>query len=458
MREWYRIEVKAAAESSPEGDSVAEIHIIDYIGGWIDQTLNELFGEKVTVTAKAFIDDLAALPASVKALRVHINSPGGDVWGAINIANALRDQQITKGRTVETVIDGLAASSASLIAMAGKPCRMADNAIFMVHEPWSGAVGNAKEMRKCADMLDTLRDAQLVPTYQWHSKLSAQEITALLEAETWMDADEATANGFVDEKVEGLRVAASIDPRARAKLSIPEKFRPQVEALLRPEDPPAARPTAEPKVSDAMTCCTCCDGEQCCACCRGGGGMGCACEDTGADCACCQNGECCACCKGEQCCATCMGEGQGEGAKPAMTAKAPEPVVALAAAPADVVRLCAEAGLDLAFAQALIAEGRPLEAVTARITGEKDSRAAAAARERDIRALCTLAKQPDLADGYVAGAMTTAQVREHLSKITAKLDRAEIQAGIRPDEGMRPQPVIDIAKVYRERNAAASKN
>lgn len=247
MKPWYRMEAGSEA-------SVLDIHIIDFIGGWIDQMLNEWYGDKITVTAKAFVDDLAKIPDSVKTLRVHINSPGGDVFGALNIANALRDQRVTKGRKVETIVDGLAASAASIIAMAGSPVRMSDNGLLMIHDAWTRAAGNAAEMRKVADELDKIRDGSIVPTYQWHTKLESKDIVSLMAAETWMDADEALEKGFIDEKQAGLKAAASITPAAVAKLAIPEKFRARVEALL--EQPaPAPEPPAPADALDILRMC-----------------------------------------------------------------------------------------------------------------------------------------------------------------------------------------------------------
>lgn len=238
-RAWFRFQNVAA------DPTVVDIYVIDIIGDWIDELINEYYGFKATLTAKGFLDQLAKLDAAVKTIRLHINSPGGDVFAALNIANALRDQQLTKGRTVDTIIDGLAASAASIIAMAGKTVTMADNALMMVHAPWSVAVGNAGDMRKAADILDTCRDT-LVATYKWHSTKKDDEIVALIEAETWMSADEAIANGFATDKVEGLQAAASIDPRAIAALKVPEQFKARVDALLKrdPEPPAAGDPKA----------------------------------------------------------------------------------------------------------------------------------------------------------------------------------------------------------------------
>lgn len=229
-------------EQRADDASVAEIHIIDFIGDWFDDAMNRIFDEQIGVTARAFVEQLSKIPEAVKALHVHINSPGGDVQGAVNIANALREQQ-TKGRTVETFVDGIAASAASIVAMAGSAVHMADNALMMVHNPWTIGVGNAAEMRKSADILDTVR-TQIIATYQWHSPLESDAIAALMDAETWMGADEAIANGFATDTIEGLKAAASIDPRGVKALKVPDRFKDRVQAWIKPEPPPATPPPA----------------------------------------------------------------------------------------------------------------------------------------------------------------------------------------------------------------------
>lgn len=230
-RIWYRVEMSA---SDP---SVAEIDVIDFIGDWIDNYWG--FG----VTAKAFVDQLSKLPDAVKTIKVHINSPGGDVFAALNIANALRDQRASKGRKIETIVDGLAASAASIILMAGDVVRIADNALVMIHNPWTIAIGEAKDFIKLAEDLGKIRTT-IVATYRWHSKLEADAIEALMDAATWMDADEAIANGFATEKIEGLQAAASLDPAALAKLTVPDKYRARVDALLKPAPTPPAKASA----------------------------------------------------------------------------------------------------------------------------------------------------------------------------------------------------------------------
>lgn len=246
LRQWFNF------KASADGQSV-DIQILDFIGSWDDDWFARNFGYEMGVTARQFVEDLGALPETVKVAKVHINSPGGDVQGGINIANALRSWAASKGRTVETYVDGIAASIASVIAMAGSRVVMADNALMMVHEPWGGAIGNSAEMRKVADILDTMR-GQIVATYKWHTPMEEDAIVALLDAETWMDADEALANGFATEKVAGLAASATIDRRASASLTIPEKFRARVQAFLKPDPTPAPAPVAAAALAVVKAC------------------------------------------------------------------------------------------------------------------------------------------------------------------------------------------------------------
>lgn len=238
MKTWFKVQ-----NAVGEDTTTARIDIIDFIGDWWDDAMNRYWGENIGVTAKAFVEQLAALPQAVKAIHVHINSPGGDVQAAVNIANALREQTTSKGRTVETFIDGIAASAASIIAMAGSKVHMADNALLMIHEPYMVSVGNAAEMRKAADVLDTIR-GQIVATYKWHATIEDSEIEALIAAETWMDAATAVEKGFATDVVAGLSIAAALPPQAIAKLQIPAAYRERVSAFLEKPKAPAAAASA----------------------------------------------------------------------------------------------------------------------------------------------------------------------------------------------------------------------
>lgn len=163
-----------------------EIYIYEDIGeGW--------FGG---LTAKAFAEKIDGLGA-VNHLDIYINSYGGEVFAGTAIFNVLKRHSARK----VVHVDGIAASIASIIAMAGDEIRIAKNAMMMIHEPWGVALGSAAEMREAADKLDQMREL-LVDTYVNRTKGERKKISALMAAETWFTADEAKAAGFADVVVE----------------------------------------------------------------------------------------------------------------------------------------------------------------------------------------------------------------------------------------------------------------
>jgi ATP-dependent protease ClpP protease subunit len=232
VRLWFRILAQADGQA-------ADVYIYDVIG--------KSFWDDETVTAKKFIDDLAALPESVTTLRVHVNSPGGDVFDAVAIANALRAQSTERKRTIEVSIEGLAASAATIVTSAGDTIRIADNALLMVHNPAAIVWGPAGEMRKMAEVLETVRDA-IIATYRWVSQLSVEAIGELMDATTWMDADSAVKNGFATEVITGMKVTALADARGLALLPpVPEAYRARFAArIATPVPAPAPTPAPTP--------------------------------------------------------------------------------------------------------------------------------------------------------------------------------------------------------------------
>jgi ATP-dependent Clp protease, protease subunit len=157
----------------------AEILLYDEIG-W--------FG----IRADDFKRELDAVTAPDITLR--INSPGGDVFDSLAIYNAIRAHPAT----VTTHVDGIAASMASVIALAGDKVVMADNAFMMIHHPWSIVLGNAADMRKEADVLDKV-SGSLLSAYAEKTGRDGEELSALMDDETWFTAAEAVAFGIADE-------------------------------------------------------------------------------------------------------------------------------------------------------------------------------------------------------------------------------------------------------------------
>ncbi len=146
------------------------------------------------VTPRSFAEDLESLGG--KDVTVRINSGGGDVFAA----HAIHNQLVAYKGRVTVVIDGLAASAATIIAVAGDRIIMPSNALFMIHNPAIGLSDyyGADELLKAAEALNTIKDS-IVAAYRKRCKASAEELAAMMDAETWMGAAECLEKGFVDE-------------------------------------------------------------------------------------------------------------------------------------------------------------------------------------------------------------------------------------------------------------------
>jgi ATP-dependent Clp protease, protease subunit len=141
--------------------------------------------------------------AADRPVRVRINSPGGDVFEGQAIYNAL----LRHGPGVDVEIDSLAASAASLIAMAGKTIRIAENARVMIHRAWTMVAGNVADLLAAVDLLKGI-DTTMADTYAARTKQTREQVQAWLDAETWMTAQEAVDRGFADEIGQRLNVKA----------------------------------------------------------------------------------------------------------------------------------------------------------------------------------------------------------------------------------------------------------
>lgn len=170
--------------SAKKSGDAADILIYEQIGvSWWDGS---------GVSAKQFMEDLKLL-GDVSALNVRINSPGGDVFEADAIYTALN----THKATVNVFIDGIAASAASYIAMAGDSIAIAEHAKFMIHNAWGLAMGNADEMRKTADLLDTI-DGGIRLIYQRRTNQTDEKLKTMMSAETWLVGQQAVDERFAD--------------------------------------------------------------------------------------------------------------------------------------------------------------------------------------------------------------------------------------------------------------------
>lgn len=181
-------EVKAAADAG-----TTDIFIYDVIGDdWLEPSL----------TAKALVQRIADI--DTPEINLHLNSPGGSVPDGIAIYNAL----MTHPAKVTATVEGWTASVATVIAMSAEHVQMYANTMFVIHNPWGIAVGNASDMRKYADMLDMVT-GQVRDIYMQRVTKSEDELTAALDAETYLDAEMAAEWGFVDEVMPATFAAAA---------------------------------------------------------------------------------------------------------------------------------------------------------------------------------------------------------------------------------------------------------
>jgi ATP-dependent Clp protease protease subunit len=218
----YRLEKRS--------DDEADLYVYDVVGDSWDG-----------VTAKMFADDMKRV-ASAKTLRIYINSPGGSVFDGVSIHNQLRRH---KARKI-VQIDGIAASIASVIAMAGDEIVAAPGSFVMIHNPWGLAIGEAADLRKVADSLDKVRGS-IINVYTARTGQDAEKVAAMMDEETWMTAQEAVDLGFADRVSEDQAQLAAL---SRFDLSafahVPEPVKAAAE-----QPPPADAADADEGTRDA---------------------------------------------------------------------------------------------------------------------------------------------------------------------------------------------------------------
>ena len=180
---WYNIQNKA--------DETAGIYIFDEIGTY-------------GVTAQDFISDIKDLKD--KPINLRINSLGGDVFDGMAMYNVIKRREAK----TTVYIEGIAASIATIVALAADEVIMAENSLFMIHNAWGGTMGEAKDMRKTADTLDKI-SSELIDIYMKKTGLSYDALAEMMDEETWLNANEAFELGFIDTISDSIKVAAKYD-------------------------------------------------------------------------------------------------------------------------------------------------------------------------------------------------------------------------------------------------------
>lgn len=225
----FKNEAKNPFSIHCSSETDAEIILYGAIGdSWYDES---------AVSAKQFSDSLAALPKTVKNIKLRINSPGGSVFDGITIYERLKQHSAKK----TVYIDGIAASIASVIAMAGDEIIIGEGSFVMIHKPLTMTWGNADNHEDTIRILDKIEN-QMVSIYAKKTGLSTNEISNMLPGEgTWMTAEEALKNGFATSiagSSENLQVAASMVSSAKwlaktcpPKIEDTKRIKLQIEAV-----------------------------------------------------------------------------------------------------------------------------------------------------------------------------------------------------------------------------------
>ena len=196
-----------AFKAQAEGKSLS-LQIYDVIGA-------DMFGQGITASmVKAALDE----SGDCDDIQVNLNSPGGDAFEGVAIYNVLKNS----GKPVCIVVDGLAASAASIVCMAGAKITMGEGSMIMIHEAMALCAGFADDMRQMADTLDTV-SASIADIYVSRTKNSKTSVLEMMKAETWMGAKEAVKNGFATEVAGKGRVSNSFD-LSRFK-NVPEELK-----------------------------------------------------------------------------------------------------------------------------------------------------------------------------------------------------------------------------------------
>lgn len=189
-----------------------------FIYGEVTKYAWEEYGEISSTLFKQELDDLE----NVDTINLHINSPGGSVFEGITISNMLK---MHKAKVI-VYIDALAASIASVIAMCGDKIYMHKNSMLMIHHAWTYASGNAQQLRKAADDVEKIsKSSCMIYLDRAGDKLTEEKLNELLDAETWLSAEEALSYGLCDEVIEANQAVASISENLLKEYkNIPQQF------------------------------------------------------------------------------------------------------------------------------------------------------------------------------------------------------------------------------------------
>tara|TARA_R110001632_G_scaffold34446_2_gene87706 strand:- start:290 stop:1282 length:993 start_codon:yes stop_codon:yes gene_type:complete len=181
---WYSINAK-------QTDKFVDVYLYDEVGSY-------------GISAKDFVNDIKLLKG--KDIYLHVNCVGGEVFDGMAIYNTLKKY---KGKVI-AYVEGIAASMGSIIPLAADEIIMSENSLYMIHNAWGGAMGEASDMRKTAALLDKL-SSEIANIYTKKTGLPLSQIEEMMNEETWFSSEEALEYGFIDKVSDAVMVAAKYD-------------------------------------------------------------------------------------------------------------------------------------------------------------------------------------------------------------------------------------------------------
>ena len=224
--------------------------MVNKFWAWVqkeDSGERTLYLEGVIAEESWFEDDVtpAAFKADLSAgsgpITLHINSPGGDCIAASQIYTMLMDYP----HDVKVQIDGIAASAASVIAMAGTKVSMSPTSLMMLHNPLTVALGDSEEMRKAIQLLDEVKES-IINAYEIKTGLSRARLSQMMDSETWMNAVKAKELGFCDEVLYQPEKADNVENSFTfSRRAVTNSLLDKLKACV-PKEPPDPQPDPEP--------------------------------------------------------------------------------------------------------------------------------------------------------------------------------------------------------------------
>lgn len=201
--------------------------VTDDIDWWTGEKDKNLIG------LQSFKEELDNL-GNISELNIYMNTPGGEVFVATTICSMLQRLK-DSGTKIHTYVDGLCASAGTFILMMGDDVNIYENSVVMIHKPINWCYGNAIDFQKCIDVLDTIESSTMIPLYMKKAKVDNTKIKELIDAESWLGAEQIDEIFTVNLIKEQKQVAACVSDLFKKYKNVPKNFKNIIEGTKEPK-------------------------------------------------------------------------------------------------------------------------------------------------------------------------------------------------------------------------------